>query len=116
MRITTEISADNGYQLNPGPGGRGAQLQVSEGIHTVKVLLSHDAALSLKRSLSRLVDADVADFNDGGFSIKELVEIRKTVEFGGVVDENEWDDQVMKIINAYIRLIERVNQASVVAP
>jgi hypothetical protein len=114
MRTIIEMTLDNGYQLSPGTGGRGAQLQVSEGTTYIRLRMRDDAALSLKRSLARLVDANVTDPNEGGLSIKELVEIRKTVEVGGVIDENEWDDQVIAIINAYIRLIERVDQASVV--
>lgn len=71
---------------------------------TVKLEFDRVQATRVRRSLGRLLDEGGND-PAGGFSIKRLTELYKTFRDGGIVDE----DELEKVITAYIRLIEYTN-------
>ncbi len=96
-----ELSGSSTYRVDPAKHDD-YTLTIRDGDITVKATMIAEDVLTLKRNLAHLVDADV-DPNVGGFSIKDLVALRRKFDDGGIVD----DDMLSDVLDAYIRLIER---------
>ncbi len=104
MKTTYELSGVQGLRADPASGGN-IQLTARDGDVTVRLVLTADNSLSLKRNLARLVDAEGGyDPADGGFSIRRLVDIRKDLDSEQYAEVDP--DLLIDVVNAYIRLIE----------
>jgi len=108
MRTIYEITPT---QVFAAPTKTGYVLNIEEGVGTtIKVDLSAERALSLKRNLARLVDPDVAD--PQGYSIRDLVTLRKELGTPEMLPTAVWVDEMVNIINAYIALIEKTQEGA----
>lgn len=106
MHTAYEITPDLSY-ASPAQNGD-VSLFLEEGaVVSVKAILSPVQATSLRRSLGRLLDEGGLD-PAGGYSIKELTELYKKLQAGGIFTHED-DDKLAKVITAYIRLIEFTN-------
>lgn len=103
MRTIYELSRPS-YRLSRAANEE-VRMEFLENFVSVKVMLSGESAVKLKRSLAGIThDAGISVAGAQGYSIKDLVRLKKQIDDPHADDLTV--DEITDVLEAYIRLIE----------
>lgn len=107
MITTYEIGNDAKLRFDDGKGNN-VLLTITEGKTKIRTEIHREAALALRRNLSRVIDLDGGSSPIGGHTIAQVHALRKLLESGK--DINQYSIGLRSALNDYIGLIEWANE------